>query len=84
MTFRKRVTVVFFTVIVVPMLLFAITFIALGNYLVGGGRRGPQEQTVSVAGGSESICAKRLSNCGSTKPMMMISTTIISATSILG
>ena len=52
MTFRKRVTVVFFTVIVVPMLLFAITFIALGNYLVGGGRRGPQEQTVSVAGGS--------------------------------
>lgn len=35
MTFRKRIMVAFFTVIVVPMLLFAIAFIALGNYLVG-------------------------------------------------
>lgn len=37
MTFRKRLVVVFFTVIVVPMLLFAIAFVALGNYLVGEG-----------------------------------------------
>lgn len=37
MTFRKRLLVAFSTVIVVPMLLFAISFIALGNYLVGEG-----------------------------------------------
>ena len=35
MTFRKRLLVAFFTVIVVPMLLFTIAFVALGNYLVG-------------------------------------------------
>ena len=37
MTFRKRLLVAFFTVIMVPMLLFAVSFIALGNYLVGEG-----------------------------------------------
>ena len=35
MTFRKRLMVTFATVIVVPMLLFALSFIALGNYLIG-------------------------------------------------
>ena len=35
MTFRKRLLVAFFTVIVVPMLLFMIAFVALGNYLLG-------------------------------------------------
>ena len=35
MTFRKRLMVTFATVIVVPMLLFTISFIALGNYLIG-------------------------------------------------
>lgn len=37
MTFRKRVIIIFFTVIAVPMLLFALAFNALGNYLVGEG-----------------------------------------------
>ncbi len=35
MTFRKRLMVTFATVILVPMLLFTISFIALGNYLIG-------------------------------------------------
>ena len=35
MTFRKRLMVTFATVIVVPMLLFTLSFIALGNYLIG-------------------------------------------------
>ena len=35
MTFRKRMVVMFATVIVVPMLLFSLAFVSLGNYLIG-------------------------------------------------
>lgn len=35
MTFRKRMMVMFATVIVVPMLLFSLAFVSLGNYLIG-------------------------------------------------
>ncbi|MDO5132705.1 MAG: HAMP domain-containing sensor histidine kinase, partial [Eubacteriales bacterium] len=37
MTFRRRILVAFSTVIVVPMLLFAVSFIALGSYLLREG-----------------------------------------------
>ena len=37
MTFRKRLLMAFATVIVVPLLLFAVSFIALGNYLLREG-----------------------------------------------
>lgn len=35
MTFRKRMVVMFATVIVIPMLLFSLAFVSLGNYLIG-------------------------------------------------
>ncbi|MBQ6590078.1 MAG: HAMP domain-containing histidine kinase [Lachnospiraceae bacterium] len=38
MTFRKRLLVAFATVIVIPMILFMVAFVALGNYLLGEGR----------------------------------------------
>ncbi len=37
MTFRRRILVAFSTVIVVPLLLFALSFIALGSYLIREG-----------------------------------------------
>ena len=49
MTFRKRLLVAFSTVIVVPLLLFAVTFLALGNYLIGEG--GELQGYTSIVGG---------------------------------
>ena len=48
MTFRKRLMVTFATVIVVPMLLFTISFIALGNYLIG--EKGELKGYTSIVG----------------------------------
>ena len=49
MTFRKRLLVAFSTVIVVPLLLFTIAFIALGNYLIG--EKGELQGYTSIVGG---------------------------------
>ena len=48
MTFRKRMVVMFATVIVVPMLLFSLAFVSLGNYL--SGEKGKRSGYTSIVG----------------------------------
>lgn len=53
MTFRKRLMVMFATVIVVPILLFAISFMALGNYLIG--EKGELSGYTSIVGNYDTL-----------------------------
>ena len=77
MTFRKRLLVAFSTVIVVPLLLFTIAFIALGNYLIG--EKGELQGYTSIVGGydeydteAETLFAQAVDNADKLQDVMVL------------
>lgn len=77
MTFRKRLLVAFFTVILVPLLLFTIAFIALGNYLIG--EKGELKGYTSIVGGydeydmeAEELYKKAIANADSLQDVVVL------------
>lgn len=77
MTFRRRIMVAFSTVIVVPLLLFALSFIALGSYLIREG--GELQGYTSIVGSyddfdaeTEKLYREALENTGRLQDVMFL------------